>query len=736
VGAVLAALPLAAASAQEAGKTGVPKPTVPTAQGFVASSSPVCSTDKTAPTLLGDPTPQLTAVVHVAPGGAGSELLRAHFDIQVRTAPGVWNTVASALAPPPDALVGDGQVVTTSVTDPLTEGASYRMAASTWSYASTVGDQYVASRSTATTSGWCYFAVDPTAPLAPTVAYGAPYTECTADDCASHGGPGVPGTFTLTPGAGDTGVVAYQYWLQGGPVVEAAGPTATVAVTPQQEGLAVLTVRAGDAAGRWGAQTQVSFSVARPAPEVGLWHFDDGQPGEVPVPASDTASGAGDRHPAALSGAGADWTRLGRRGEGDGALVLDGDSGHASTSGRVLDPAASFALSAWAFPADLTKDRTVLSQTGADGSGFALGFAAAAGTWQFSYAWNDATGTRHVAYAQTPAGADHVWTQLAGSYDAAAHTLTLYVNGTPQSSPVLLPATASAQGTAGELEFGRAAVADDAGSYGAYWSGSLDEVEVWQRPLSAADALQEARLIEPGTGAYAVANVASWNASGASGTTLADTTTGYGRTLTTQGGARIDDDAIVLDGVDGAATAPGPVVDGTGSFTVTARVQPDMAVIGAKPTGWAAQVVGQRAADGSSWGVWYRVVAREEVPDPDTDEMVTVPITQWLFGRVGADGSFSGVTSQDVTVWEPGTANDPVQVTGVVDAQSGTATLFVGHSRQGVAAFSPVAGAGDLTVGKAYLDGVWGSSLPGRVNFVGVWAGAMSFGQIVNLIGG
>jgi hypothetical protein len=61
---------------------------------------------------------------------------------------------------------------------------------------------------------------------------------------------------------------------------------------------------------------------------------------------------------------------------------------------------------------------------------------------------------------------------------------------------------------------------------------------------------------------------------------------------------------------------------------------------------------------------------------------------------------------------------------------------FVGHSRQGVAAFSPVAGAGDLTVGKAYLDGVWGSSLPGRVNFVGVWAGAMSFGQIVNLIGG
>jgi hypothetical protein len=116
--------------------------------------------------------------------------------------------------------------------------------------------------------------------------------------------------------------------------------------------------------------------------------------------------------------------------------------------------------------------------------------------------------------------------------------------------------------------------------------------------------------------------------------------------------------------------------------------------------------------------------------------MVTVPITQWLFGRVGADGSFSGVTSQDVTVWEPGTANDPVQVTGVVDAQSGTATLFVGHSRQGVAAFSPVAGAGDLTVGKAYLDGVWGSSLPGRVSSVGVWAGAMSFGQIVNLIGG
>ncbi|MFI0717536.1 LamG domain-containing protein [Streptomyces sp. NPDC021224] len=728
-GLLLAALPMTAASAQAAGKPDVPKPTVPTAQGFASSPTPACSTDRAAPTLLGDTTPQLTAVVHVAAGSTRPDYLRGHFDIQARQAPRTWTEAASESAPSASSTVRDGTPVTTSVKEPLSVGTLYRMAASTWSY---TGDdtQYLASPRTA----WCYFTIDPTAPLAPTVTFGGPYTECLPNDCAPHGGPDVPGTFTFAPGAGDTGVVAYEYQLTDSTWAVVQGSPATVTLTTQRSGTAVLTVRAQDRAGRWGSATQVLYNVAPPAASVGRWHFDDAPPGDTTAPAADTATGAGDRHPAALSATGADRAATGRRGAGDGALALDGVTGYAATGGQVLDPASSFAVSAHVFAADLAQDRTALSQTGADGSGFALRYDAGDEAWQFSYAWNDG-GSRHVAYAEAPAGAERVWTQLAGSYDAAAHTLTLYVDGRQQGAPVTLPATASAAAASGDLEFGRDAVAGAPGSYGAYWDGFLDEAQAWPRKLSAGDAAPEAELTDQ-NGWPALAEVAAWNASGASGTALTDTTTGYGRTLTTENGAQLDGTALVLDGVDDAATTPGPVVDENGSFTVSAVVQPDMSVISGKPAGWTGQVVGRRAADGSAWGIAYTLVGYDEIPDPDSDGYLPVPVTQWTFGRFAADGTFTGVVAADITEWLPGTANDPVRVTGVVDAQSGTATLFLGSTEEGTAPFTPASGAGELTVGRAWADGGWTDCFPGRVTSLSMWAGAVIGPQLGTVTAG
>jgi hypothetical protein len=737
-GALLAVLPVTAAGAQAAGKPDVPTPTVPTALGIRASGGLVCSTDQAAPTVVGDPSPQLSATVHAAAGSTQPQHLRAHFDIQARQAPGKWTAAAAELQPAAPASATDGQVVTTLVTDPLATDTLYRLAASTWSFTSD-GTRHVASPRTSAAGGWCYFTVDPTGPLAPTVTIGAPYTACTADDCVAHGGPGVPGSFTFAPGAGDTGVVGYDYQLGFAAPTSVPGSPATVTLTPQNEGLVTLKVRAQDATGRSGAWTQVSFKVAPPASSVGRWHFSDGQPGDTSTAAADTATGPGDRHAAALSGTGADWTALGRGGSIDGvsdeALTLDGSSGHATTDGQVIDPASSFAVSAWAFPADLAQDRTALSQTGTDGSGFALGYSEADQAWRFSYAWTDGSGARQVAYAVAPAGGERVWTQLAGSYDSAAHTLTLYVNGLPQGTPTALPATAAAQPASGDLEFGRNTVAGSPGTYGGYWHGYLDEVQVWQRTLSADDALEDARLSEPDRAWFDVAHVAAWNATGASGTTVADTTTGYGRTLTTEGGAQLDGSTLVLDGVDDAASTPGPVVDSSGSFTVSAVVQPDMSVVADKPDGWTAQVAGQRSADGSAWGVWFQLAGHDQFPDDDGN-LVSVPATRWLAGRIDADGTFTGAQS-NVTVWAPGTAATPVQVTGVFDAQDGTASVYIGDNDESTMPFAPVAGVGDLTVGKAYLGGSWGSYFPGRVSSLDLWTGAVdNSNQLAILIGG
>ncbi|WP_052744183.1 LamG domain-containing protein [Streptomyces odonnellii] len=528
-------------------------------------------------------------------------------------------------------------------------------------------------------------------------------------------------------------MAAYQYKLGSAWSEPIHGSTVRLDIAPPRSGLAVLDVRAQDGIGRWGSTTRVTFNVAPPSTAVGTWHFSDGKPGDGSTTAADSATGPGGRHTAELAGVDADWSPLGRLGDGDGSLALGGTSGHASTEGPVVDTSRSFAVSAWVFATGLERDRTVLSQTGADGSGFGLGYSEAAGTWQFQRTWNDG-GTRETAaaVAGTPSTAG-VWTYLAGSYDSAAHTLTLYVNGRPQGAPVAVPAADTAPGADGDLEFGRVAAAAP-GGYEAHWSGRLDEVAVWQSALSVDDVRVDAQLLAVDSTRRATAQVAAWDPAGASGTALADTTSGYGRTLTLDGGARLDGSAIVLDGVDGTASTPGPVVDPGGSFTVTTRVRIDTGALGALPAGSMVQVTGQRSPDGSAWGIWSRV-GRTEVLDPETFDLVTVPTAQWMFGRATADGTFTGVSEQELQIPDGTTSDRPSQVTGVYDAQNGTAALYVGHRRQAEVPFVNEAGTGDLTIGKPHGSGAWSHYLPGRVEDVRLWAGAMDANTLASVIG-
>ncbi|MFE9614351.1 hypothetical protein [Streptomyces sp. NPDC006012] len=107
-------------------------------------------------TVIGDPTPKLTATVKAAAGGEAGAQLRAAFAVE-RKVNGVWTQVSGgALERPTSGFVGDGQ--TETVDSPaLPDGTDYRVRAWTRSY-----DQ-----SGNFTSGpdWhCYFSVDSTAP--------------------------------------------------------------------------------------------------------------------------------------------------------------------------------------------------------------------------------------------------------------------------------------------------------------------------------------------------------------------------------------------------------------------------------------------------------------------------------------------------------------------------------------------------------------------------------------------
>lgn len=116
-------------------------------------------------------------------------------------------------------------------------------------------------------SAACRFIIDVTRPTtAPTVTS----TDYPAGVSEGHGGPGIPGTFTLSAG-GDKQIVGFWYGQYGQTYVAAdrAGGTATVVITPTQPGLFQLSVAGADKAHNFGPTTTYTFRVNNNAPQIG-----------------------------------------------------------------------------------------------------------------------------------------------------------------------------------------------------------------------------------------------------------------------------------------------------------------------------------------------------------------------------------------------------------------------------------------------------------------------------------
>ncbi|MGW0828227.1 LamG domain-containing protein [Streptomyces sp. NPDC002845] len=716
---------------------GVPAP--PTGPGVVSGEVVSCETDAADPAVLSNRKPTFVAVAQTKPGGEKEANLRVRFHVEEKVG-GSWSVVTEPVRPS-SGYVGDGTKVDPVSPVTLSEGPMYRMRAATLSYYNG-GKSSMASKSTVTTKGWCYFKVDSSAPKPPVITVGDPYDACVdGNDCPAVGGPGVKGKFTFSPAAGDEDTVnAYSYKLASSARWSAwlapnKGKALEREIGPELSGLQVLQVRARDNVGdqRAGRIASVLFNVAESEGATGRWHFDDSAPGSGGSAAADSATTEGTRHAATLHtpGAGAGWSLFGRRGEGDYSLWLNdtantaNQKGYAATSGPVVNTQSSFTVSAWAYLAESTEYRTVVSQTGSDHSGFSLYYSPSLEKWVFRWSWTDSGGSRKfVAHAADVAGVPlRVWTHVAGVYDAEARAIQLYVNGRAQGEPVAVPAGGERQRPDGPMQFGRASYVY--GSYSNYWRGRVDEVAVFQYAVQPGEVAKEARLLDSTDTSAAVELMAAWDpaaAGGAGGSTLADTVSGYGRSLALTGGASLDGEAIVLDGVDGAARVAGPLVDDTGSFTVTTLAELDGAELLKKDVGYVGQVLGQRSADGSAWGLWYQLTGKDDVWDEEALEERTVPVGKWHFGRLGGSGTFSSVTSEDTAEFDT-----PVRLTGLFDAQSGTISLYIGHIQNNDArAFTAVLGSGDFAVGRSFMNGTWKHYLPARITDIRLWAGAMA----------
>ncbi|WP_416972443.1 LamG-like jellyroll fold domain-containing protein [Streptomyces sp. 4F14] len=698
-------------------------PDKPTGVGLATGSGTACEKDVTKPAVVSDPEPLLRAVAQTKPGGEKDAQLRIYFDLDQRGSDGNWSdtTASNGSLRPSTGYAADNATVALKWSK-LTDGTLYRYHAWTWSYYNN-GGSYLMSPETTT---YCYFKVDTTAPKAPRITIGAPYSECLPNSCAASGRPGQTVNFALAPNAAeDSKVASYEYKLSTETIWSPSSGQATF--VPKRSGTFTFQARAKDdvGSGRVGATNQVDFLVSNDDQRTGRWNFSEASGAAV-----DTVTVDGSAQNATLAG-GATRDDRGRRGTlthdasnvklepqvTDKGLSLDGSAGHAATTAPVVDTRASYTVSAWVrlngLPAG---NKTVLAQEGAYYSGFYLSYQSAVGTWTVRTSpTDDANGniSQQTVVAKQPAVAG-AWTHVATVYDASAKVIKLYVNGTLQGSDPVAPSWAAS----GPLQIGRALWRD---TYTDYFPGSIDEVATWQSALTDEQIADEA-LLKTSDLFNGVEMVADWSAGRGSGTTVADSPLGYGKSLTLSGGATLEGDSIVFNGTDAAATTAGPVVDDSGSFTATTLVALDSVQLLKKDVGYKAQVLGQRTSDGSSWGLWYELTGKPTELDPETAEEKTVPKGFWHFGRLGADGTFTSVRSTEMAA-----VDSEVRLTGVFNSSDGTISLYLGSNRNNDAKeFTAQVGSGDFAVGNGFAGGKWQHSVPGRITEVKLWAGAMA----------
>ncbi|MFE7779238.1 LamG-like jellyroll fold domain-containing protein [Streptomyces sp. NPDC057445] len=738
----------------------VPKPYLPNNVGVIPgfSKQQYCAKDVASATTVTRTDPTIQGMVQTQQQPQGNEFrgsLRALFNTQYRKSDGTWADAFTVNEPKtgsdPDDTLEKFRI------DGVAHGATYRFNVLTESYWTWDGKN---GKLSSGRSAWCYFKVDTTAPKAPVITAnlvnGKGYTECTADLCEGHGGPGVPGSFTFKPNPADSDVVGYRWRLlttAPAGAKEVTGTTVTVPdIKPSLTGTQVLTVEATDLLGnreRYGTPAEFVFKVAQGTRETSRWSFAE----NTGTTAKDTGVEGTTRHHATLYQPQPNtvtWSRLGRRGEGDTSLALNAtitdptkQVGYAATSAPAVNTKDSFTVSAWVYLTDTTANQAVVSAAGEKDSAFTLLYSPTKKTWVFKRGSKDAEDAVDiVTVADQPATAQ-VWTHVAGLFDtkgdtdATNDTLELFVNGRPQGQVVASSQSTSytAWTSSNGLQFGRTKTKGD--PFGQYYRGNVDEVAIWQRDLNPSELRTEAETIRPDDGNASVPLIAHWDATGSSGTELTNQSDyPVGPLKLSTSGASFTDGELVLNGTAGYAWMTGPVIDETASFTVSAKVSLNKAKLDAKPAGYRAQIFGQATpvAGESSWALWVEKTAAGGY--------------LWKFGRTATDGTGKVIGSGQVASENAADMGTPVQVTGVFNAGKsaddgetfGTTSLFVNQEPMLPDAdysFSELMqGSGALAVGRGSAAGTTGHYLPGSLQSLRVWAGAMNDGQVAEKVVG
>lgn len=157
-----------------------------------------------------------------------------------------------------------------------------------------------------------------------------------------------------------------------------------------------------------------------------------------------------------------------------------GPDSFASTSGQVVDVSKSFTVSARVLVDKPDGNRSAISQGDGQYYAYSLGRANNNGHDQWYFKVQIPGGGSAIAWSKADATVNQ-WVLLTGVYDDPSQTLTLYVNGAPQSSAKSAGVQPSGNNT---LQVGRLS---SNGQWSDPWHGAVADIQTWDQVLPEAD---------------------------------------------------------------------------------------------------------------------------------------------------------------------------------------------------------------------------------------------------------
>ncbi|WP_239009254.1 LamG-like jellyroll fold domain-containing protein [Streptomyces sp. CFMR 7] len=466
---------------------------------------------------------------------------------------------------------------------------------------------------------------------------------------------------------------------------------------------------------------KVHQSIGDPGrPAIGIFPLDE------PADATEIA-GQGGVLPAAYHGG----VTPGQTGVKGKATKFNGTNGYArigQASGPHVNTSRSFTVSAWAkLDRKPTSAGIITAQAGQQRPGFELYYSSTYDRWAFNQYASDSADAKIIRAMQADGVTARLgeWVHLVGVHDTVAETLTLYVNGTKAGATKLSGAFYADQ----SMYIG---ASNHSGAVGNFFPGTIDEVRLFDRPVSDEEVLQMFRqrpLVK-----------ARWKLDEAGTTTPATSPddAGTAGALTLGGAAKIGwgfmDAGLELDGVSGYASTPTVPVDTGTSFTVTgwaqaaAAPEDEVAVVSAEGTTQSAFALKfvPDAKDPAGPGRWQVDLPSADTASPSVEKVANgefYDVMEWNHlalvydgfakqARLYVNGSLQEIACSDAN------GDGDADETGCEDLISwaeDTLTFKAGKS---------------LQIGRAKQDGSWGGYFPGAVDDVWAFQGALNDTQI------